>query len=285
MPEKNITPQIPRFTAALGTGVISHSRLAPKPHHLKAKLMMPLLNLRRIKDDLSASRWWSAHRKNLASYCREDHFGNPDIPLEDAVKAEIAQQLNIVVDGDVFMLSNLRYFGYGFNPITLYFCSNAQGQPVACLAEVTNIPWQQKVCYAMPINNIAKRAHTLKWTHRNRKAMHVSPMLPMQMDYHWRIEYTQERLLVHIKNQALSNATDGAEAHRFHATLHLRWQPLTARNLNLALLRYPLQTVRTVMDIHWQALKLWLKGVPYIPHPHPQQQNLQSKQTVTDKTL
>lgn len=252
------------FTSALGRGVVQHSRHAPKKHALTVPLMMPLLDLDNVSEDLAASRFWSNEKANVASFKREDHYGSPDIPLQDLVRKTLLEQTGITCDGSVHILCNLRYCGYVFNPITLYFCSDCNGQPVGCVAEVMNIPWKQHVLYAMPIENENSMSKTCSWQHNSAKRMHVSPFMPMEMDYQWRISYSQKNLVVHIQNQP----RESSEQHRFDATLNLKWQPLTASNLNTALLQYPLQTVRTVAGIHWHALKLWLKGMPYLPHPH-----------------
>lgn len=256
-----------KFQSALGIGHVIHSRQAPKEHRLKAPLMMPMLDLDSLEQDLAASRWWSVQRRNIAAYYREDYFAADKASHADAVRDAIKERLGYRPNGVVHMLANVRYFGHTFNPITLYFCSDSAGAPVACLAEVTNIPWGQKILYAMPIEGGGVSSDQIRWHHQNAKQMHVSPMMPMQMDYRWRVEYSHQSLFLSIENQG--RAEEGTQNHAFFATLNLRWQPLTAANLRSALLRYPAQTMRTVFDIHWHALRLWLKGVPYIPHPHP----------------
>ena len=156
------------------------------------------------------------------------------------------------------MLTHLRYFGYCFNPVTLYYCYDAAGQLESIVAEVTNTPWRERHQYVLPVATAQTDGGAYRW--RVRKELHVSPFLPMDMDYEWRLSTPGDGLRVHIVSRQ-------AGAKVFEATLALRRRSITGANLAAALARFPLLTARIVALIHWQALRLWLKRAPFHAHP------------------
>ncbi len=214
---------------------------------------MPLLDLDELDGIARRSRLWAIERPAWVSWRRRDYLGDPAVPLARAVRDEAERLLGIRPQGKVLQLAQPRHLGHAFNPIALYFCFDRQGALRACVAEVTSTPWGERIRYAMAVPEGVDR-----WTHSHPKAMHVSPFLAMDMDYHWRLRWRDERLSVHIANMR------GGE-RLFDATLCLDLAPATTGNLRRAALRFPLMSTRIIAAIHWQALRLWLKGVPFIP--------------------
>ncbi|MCA9056491.1 MAG: DUF1365 domain-containing protein, partial [Planctomycetaceae bacterium] len=160
--------------------------------------------------------------------------------------------------GPVCLLTNLRYFGYILNPISLYYCFDADGLRVqTVVAEVTNTPWGERHCYVI---SGPEQKSIRVWRTTTNKDLHVSPFLPMDMTYHWRLSTPGGRLSVHIENHR-----QGVKV--FDATLLLTRRPITTGTLAAALARHPWMTGKAVAGIYWQALKLWWKGAPFITHP------------------
>lgn len=260
---------LPSITSAkLGEGWVRHRRSATKAHSFKYPLFMPLLDLDELENTLKQSRFWSVNQRNIASHHRSDYFGDPKQSLKSCVLDEVEQQLDWRPDGKVLQLAHARYFGHSFNPIALYFCFDQHEQLVACLAEVNNMPWRETTLYAMPVESkpAGKNTPQWNWQHRNAKALHVSPFLPMDMEYRWRVSFSDQQIGVHIENWAADS--DGEPAQKaFDATLNLTLKPCNTSQLRRVIWKYPAMTLQVVTAIHWQALKLWLKGVPYIPKP------------------
>jgi len=205
-------------------------------------------------------RWlWSTRRAALARFRREDHFGDPAWPLDESVRDLVARETGRRPTGPVRLLTHLRYFGYVFNPASFYYCFDEDDTRVETIvAEVTNTPWGERHCYVLPRTMNEGRGGVARF--RPRKVMHVSPFMEMDVAYDWRFGPPGERLSVHMEN-----ARGGRRI--FDATLVLQREEIRAATLARALAGYPLMTLKVIGAIHWQALKLWLKGAPVHDHP------------------
>jgi DUF1365 family protein len=214
-------------------------------------------------DVVFAGRWlWSAGRRPaIARWHRGDHYGDPQRDLRDCIRELVRERAGIAVDGPIRLLTHPRHFGYGFNPVNFYYCY-AQGghELLAIVAEINNTPWGERHCYVLP--QAANRGTPERLQFEFGKDFHVSPFLPMDMQYDWRFSQPDGRLLVHMENWR-----EGAL--QFDATMTLDRVPLGSGALAGALLRYPLLPFKVAAAIYWQALRLWLKRVPF--HAHPDQ--------------
>lgn len=251
-------------------GRVRHTRTTPVEHHFDYRLFMMYLDLDELPT-LFQKRWfWSTTRPALARFHRGDHLGDNDKPLSDCVRDLVATETGYRPEGPIRLLTNLTYFGYGFNPVSFYYCFAVDGKTVDFIvAEVNNTPWGEQDCYVLSCNEDSRRGAS--WRFRPHKKMHVSPFMPMEVDYDWALAEPGERLSVYM-----ANARDGARI--FDAALLLRRTDVSAWSLASALIRYPMHTVKIIVSIYWQALRLWLKRCPLYPHPD-KTQHVSAKQS------
>ena len=248
--------------SALFHGWLDHRRHTPVPHAFRYGVFMAWLDLAEL-DQVFRGRWlWSVSRPSLVRFDRSDHFGEPDLPLDESVRRLVAQHTGTRPEGPIRLLTNLRWFGYVFNPVSFFYCLDAQGREVETIvAEVNNTPWGERHCYVLH-----RPTRNGRWLEaRSTKAMHVSPFHPMGLDYLWRFDVAGEALDVAMALLP-TDAPQGTQPV-FHAHLALQRIPITGRSLAMTLLRFPFMSAQVVVGIHWQALKLWLKRVPVHHHP------------------
>jgi len=247
------------MNSAIYIGRIQHRRHHPATHAFSYRMFQMLLDLDEL-DTVFQGRWlWSLERSNLASMQRRDFHGDPGVPLAEAVRDTVALHLGRRPTGPIRLLTHLRYFGISFNPVSFYYGYREDGHTLDwVMAEITNTPWRQRFSYVLPVSQARQRGDMLEWSFD--KQFHVSPFLPMQRRYHWRLQAPAQQLRVHME-------VASGERREFDATLSMARHEIGAATLARCLARFPLMTTRVVTAIHWQALKLWLKGVPVHDHP------------------
>ncbi|GGX61026.1 DUF1365 domain-containing protein [Saccharospirillum salsuginis] len=256
------------MNSRLYQGWVRHRRYAPKTHHFRYPIFMLYLDLDEIDAVFRQSRWWSLERFNWASFRRRDFFAPEAGDLKQAVIGHLCRHSELNPDeiASVRLLTHVRYLGYIFNPVSVYYAFDRDDRLLAIMPEVTNTPWKDRFQYVLLADpnrggEAPTRVHRRHLEFRPNKAFHVSPFLPMNMQYRWVFSEPADEVRVHLENHS--------DGHRqFDATLVMAAEPVTARTLNRALIRFPAMTVKVTTGIYWQALKLWWKGVPFYRHPN-----------------
>lgn len=238
--------------SAIYLGRLSHARLAPTRHAFSYRLSMLYLDLDEVST-MPSSLLFGIEAARPLSFRRRDYLGKPDRPLKQAVLDEVERVLGVRPEGPVRLLTQVRAFGYVFNPVSFYYCFSKGGDGVqAVVAEITNTPWGERHRYVLSAGQDGASA-------RFAKAFHVSPFFPMEQTYDWRFSAPGERLSV-----GMANEQEGRTV--FRARLALVRRPLSAALLARVAVGLSLVGWRVHAAIYLQALRLWLKGAPVFAH-------------------
>ena len=238
--------------SAVYVGEIAHQRNLPKVHRFRYPFFMWFLNLDELDKLPNLGQWFSVQHWAISRMQRSDYLGDPQQPLADAVRTRMLELTGQPVSGQVCGLMNMRTLGLYFSPVNFYYGFDGDGRFTHFLAEVSNTPWNERHHYAY---HVADGRYEPTQT----KAFQVSPFNPLQQQYRWRIGPPGEAIDVSIM------VSDG-RGEIFEARLHLERHQLDKATVRRLLLKKPIMTVFIVGGIYYQALKIYLKGIPYVPY-------------------
>jgi hypothetical protein len=252
-----VKPAATSWNSCIYEGWVRHRRFAPVRHEFRYRLFLMYLDLAELPR-LFRGRWfWSETRPALARFRRADHLGDPDIPLDVAVRDLVEDRTGSRPAGPIRLLTHLRYWGVVFNPVSVYYCFDPTGQKVASVVlEVNNTPWGERHCYVLDGSKRSGPGPCFELD----KVFHVSPFLAMDLRYRLALTPPGPGHVLHMECRR-----DAATV--LDATLSLQRREITGRSLAGILWRHPFMTLKVVGGIYWQALKLWWKKCPLFTHP------------------
>lgn len=241
------------MNSAIYSGTVSHTRHLPKVHSFSYPFFMWYLDLDEIEQGVNLGRWFSSTRFALSRFLRSDYLGDKHTPLADAVKMKLKELTGKPVTGKIFGLMNLRTLGLYFSPVNFYFGFDEENRPTHFLAEVSNTPWNERHYYAHLFLSDELEAEC-------EKAFKVSPFNPAKDQlYHWKISVPGEQTAINL-------GVHDNRGHIFEAALRLEKNSLSLANARKFISKVPVMTGVIVSRIYWQALKLFVKGIPFIPY-------------------
>ncbi|HTV67047.1 MAG TPA: DUF1365 domain-containing protein [Rhizobiaceae bacterium] len=249
----------PEAAGVLYPGEVMHHRLKPFGHRFTYAVFSLLIDIDRLGELNRMSRFLSVGRPNLASVYESDHVERDgetirqfaDRLLRGAGLKERATR--------ILLLAYPRIFGYVFNPISVYFCYGADGRLIALIYAVRNT-FGERHTYVAPIEDGELTEAGVRQTRT--KIFHVSPFIDMGTRYHFRILPPGKTVRLRI------HETEHGEP-LLAATFVGEIRTLGTKSLAVCLLRFPLLTWKIMAGIHWEALKLWLKGARFHKSPPP----------------
>ena len=242
--------------SCLYVGSVQHRRYRPQQHSFRYNLFMAYLDLEEL-DVLQQTLWpFSVNRKNLWAFFDRDHFNGQPGSTRNKIHNLLSHHGIDITGGRIGLLTQCRLFGYVFNPISVYYCWNANTELTAIIVEVRNTFGEQHLYI---LDHAGKPQNTI--THfRTTKQMHVSPFISMDGIYDFTFTPLGEHLSVKIVQQQQGTRLLDAQLQGVRTTI-------TNRNIMKLIARFPFVTIKTLVAIHWEAVRLYLKGVPFISHP------------------
>jgi DUF1365 family protein len=229
-----------------------HRRLRPRRHHFRYRAFWLLLDLDELAALSSHLRLFSHNHPNFFSLYDKDHGDGTCTALRLQVERQLARVGVDIDGGKIKLLCMPRTFGYSFNPLSVYFCHDAIGRLAALIYQVHNT-FGERHSYVIPVQGSADLIYQ-----GCKKCFYVSPFMEMDLQYKFRVKLPVEDVTIAIQVQDLGGMV-------FAAALTGSREDVTDWRLLRVLLRIPLVTIRVVAAIHWEALRLWLKGMQLVP--------------------
>lgn len=243
---------------ALYIGEVRHARYRPKKHRFAYRVFSALLDVDDIDRDTLGLKLLSVNRFNLFSIRQRDHGAKDGSPLRLFIEG-LLREAKITAPDEIYILCYPRMFGFAFNPLTVYYCLN--GDDVSAMVYEVRNTFGDDHIYVVPL---AGKSNETLVLHERDKLMHVSPFIGMRARYHFSTAKPDESLRLVIRETE-------DDAPLLVASFFGRRETLSDAALFRAFISHPLMTVKVLVAIHYEAAKLFLKGVPFIKRPKPPQ--------------
>jgi len=241
--------------SAAYVGRVVHARKRPRAHRLKYSVFYLLFDLEELASLGQKLRLFGYNRRGVFSFHERDHGPRDGTSLRDWVDTQLADAGITIPGGRVKLLCLPRILGYVFNPISVFYCYDREGYFKAALYEVSNT-FRETHTYLLPVDG----ENTEMVHHEFDKELYVSPFFPRNCRYTIALRSPDAHASIAIRES-------DSDGDLLAATFHGTQTALTDRFLAGTFARFPLLTMKVMVGIHWDALKLWVKGTPVFRHP------------------
>ena len=244
------------IASGLYVGTVFHRRLRPRVHALKYKIYMLLIDIDEAASLTKRLRWLAAGKFGLMSLNLSDFGDRSTTPLRQQIERNLAEA-GIPGGGPIRLLTMPRILGYGFNPLSVFFCHDREQRLAAILYEVSNT-FGQRHSYLMPVVTDSNPSADGSVRQSVAKQFHVSPFVDMDLTYRFSVIPPTG---AEDENAAVSITVEDGDGAMLLTSFSGQRRPLTDRNLMLAWISHPLLTLKVIAGIHWEAILLILKGL------------------------
>ncbi len=242
--------------SALYKGTVLHRRLRPVGHLLSYKIFYLLIDLDEMDIVSKGIPFFSIGKRNLVAFMEKDFADKQPGDLKQKIIKTVRSEGVTAEISAVRLLCIPRIFGYAFNPLSIYYCYDDQDQIVSIVYEVSNT-FGERHSYVFSVDG-ANTGKSLQ--HSCRKEFYVSPFIPMNCEYNFSVLPPNEKIALSIRQLE-------AGAPLLNASFVGSRESLSAASLGKHLLKFPFNSVKVIAGIHWEALKLWIKGIKLVDRP------------------
>ena len=263
LPRSASSPIPPPMPSSLYNCHVFHKRFSPQVYGFTSRIFMWHLDLAEIPALAGRLPLLSHNAPNVYSFRDDDHLYLGFPTLRENVCAYLQQEGLETPPGRISLLTNLRTFGYVFNPVSFYFIEDPEEQPLAVLVEVHNTYGELK-----PFLLKREDSQGNRFTRRHPKLFYISPFSELDEELEIKVVVPGDRLAIQVNNRRKGEASPF-----FRSSLTGHRVALTSASLAGYSVRFPLITCKVIALIHWHALRLYLKRVPLIgkkTNPHLQ---------------
>lgn len=230
---------------AIYEGNVVHCRMTPKKHQFNYKICYFYFDLNQTKELITIPLLLGFNSKN---YMNSTEVRNH---VSEAYGASATKEIN-----RVFILTQLSYFGFCFNPVSFYYCFGADDKLLYVVSLITNTPWGEKHINCF---DFQKTNGNMQFP----KDFHVSPFMPMEIDYSWKFNDPKANIDILMSSQHQNEPNTF-----FFVDMKLTQKELNRKNVLLSFIQYPFMSFKTIFGIYWQAFILFLKQIPFHTHPN-----------------